>query len=56
MKKWFKENWFIILLAMVALVAITVALVFAIGDTNGTFDIVKWTSNPSNPASPVGKF
>jgi hypothetical protein len=53
MRDWFEDHLTLIF-CVVCIVIIIGAVAFGcMCDLSGEFDIVKWTTNPTNPASPL---
>lgn len=51
MREFLEEYWWILLFVVIAVIAITLAVIFGVND--GSFDVIGWTANPANPASPL---
>jgi hypothetical protein len=54
MRDWLKDNLFIVITIACIVIAVIGAIVFGcMYNASGEFDVVNWTVNPANPASPL---
>lgn len=53
MRDWFEEHLSLIFCIVCIIIVIVAVILGCVYGASGEFDIVKWTINPSNPASPL---